>query len=186
MHGRLVATPVDTGNRCSLCNSNYHRLEITEVALESRAKFADWRRTNFDPFAIVDVITWRVPFRSLWNYFAINILSGKAAKYGILPFDAFWEYFANVWSMALVPLVLLVVRGSRHKLPLILAALAIFLTHSIVAHKEYRFDYPVVVILIMLAAIGIASVISSVKSGTLSRAGAKSASLGRVFWPGLQ
>jgi hypothetical protein len=112
-------------------------------------------------FGIVDAITWRYPFRSIWNYFAVNIISGKAAKYGILPFDAFWEYFANVWSMALVPLVLLVVRGSRNKVPLILAAVAIFLTHSIVAHKEYRFDYPVVVILIMLAAIGIAGVIGS-------------------------
>ena len=112
-------------------------------------------------FGVVDVITWRYPFRSIWKYFAVNIISGKAAKYGILPFDAFWEYFANVWSMALVPLVLLIVRGSRHRLPLSLAALAIFLTHSIVAHKEYRFDYPVVVILIMLAAIGVANVISS-------------------------
>ena len=111
-------------------------------------------------FGIVDAITWRYPFRSIWNYFSVNILSGKSSKYGILPFDAFWEYFANVWSMALVPLVLLVVRGSRGKLPMAIAALVTFLLHSIVAHKEYRFDYPVVVMIVMLAAFGIASLVS--------------------------
>jgi hypothetical protein len=111
-------------------------------------------------FAAVDVITWRFPFRSIWNYFAVNIISGKAAKYGILPFDAFWEYFANVWSMALVPLGLFAVRGSRGKVPLAIAALATFLLHSSVGHKEYRFDYPVVTIVIVLAAIGVADAIS--------------------------
>jgi hypothetical protein len=115
-------------------------------------------------FGLVDAITWRYPFRSLWNYFAINIISGKAAKYGVLPFDAFWEYFANVWSMALIPIVLLVVRGSRTRAPLVVAAIVTFFVHSAVGHKEYRFDYPVVVIVIVLAALGMADVFA-----TLSR-----------------
>src|SRR5664280_1603946 len=89
-------------------------------------------------FGVVDAITWRYPFRSIWNYFAVNILAGKASKYGILPFDAFWDYFASVWSMALVPLILLVVRGARGKLPLAIAAIVTFFLHSLVGHKEYR------------------------------------------------
>jgi len=107
-------------------------------------------------FGIVDAITWRYPFRSLWNYFAINILSGKAAKYGVLPFDAFWTYFATVWSLAFVPILLLAVRGSRGRWPLTVAAIVTFFVHSAVGHKEYRFDYPVVVIVIVLAALGLA------------------------------
>ena len=113
-------------------------------------------------FALVDAITWRYPFRSIWNYFAINILSGKAAKYGVLPFDAFWEYFANVWSMMLVPVVLFAVRGTRGRWPLMVAALVTFLVHSLIAHKEYRFDYPVVVIVIVLAALGLGDVLNRV------------------------
>lgn len=111
-------------------------------------------------FGIVDAITWRYPFRSVWNYFAINILSGKAAKYGLLPFDAFWEYFASVWSMALVPILLLAVRGSRGRWPLMVAAIVTFFVHSCVGHKEYRFDYPVVVIVIILASLGMADVLA--------------------------
>jgi hypothetical protein len=115
-------------------------------------------------FGIVDAITWRYPFRSLWNYFAINILSGKAAKYGLLPFDAFWEYFASVWSMALIPIVLLAVRGSRGRWPLMVAAIVTFFVHSSVGHKEYRFDYPVVVILIVLACLGMADLLARFES----------------------
>ncbi len=115
-------------------------------------------------FGIVDAITWRYPFRSLWNYFAINILSGKAAKYGLLPFDAFWEYFANVWSMALVPIVLLAVRGSRGRWPMMIAAIVTFFVHSSVGHKEYRFDYPVVVIIIVLASLGLVELLAELGS----------------------
>ena len=114
-------------------------------------------------FGIVDAITWRYPFRSIWNYFAINILSGKAAKYGVLPFDAFWQYFADVWSMALVPIVLLAVRGSRRRWPLIVVALVTFIVHSVVAHKEYRFDYPVIVIVVVLAALGFGDLLNQAR-----------------------
>ena len=115
-------------------------------------------------FGLVDAITWRYPFRSIWNYFYVNIVSGKASKYGVLPFDAFWEYLAGVWSMLLVPLVLLAVRGSRGKLPLAVSALVTFLLHSIIAHKEYRFDYPVVVVTVMLAAFGTADIVNGAQS----------------------
>ncbi len=77
-------------------------------------------------FGVVDAITWRYPFRSIWNYFYVNIVSGKASKFGVLPFDAFWSYFANVWSMLLVPIVLLAVRGARDKTPLAAAAIVTF------------------------------------------------------------
>lgn len=157
-----------------LCTAALLRLQLapgiaaayaTQVALEWESRKLHFKRaqhllTGAGPvlvlFGIVDIISWRYPFRSIWNYFTINIMSGKAATYGILPFDAFWEYLANVWSMALVPIVLLAVRGSRGKMPMAVAALATFLLHSIVAHKEYRFDYPVVTIIIMLASFGVA------------------------------
>ena len=129
-------------------------------------------------FGVVDAITWRYPFRSIWNYFYVNIVSGKASKYGVLPFDAFWEYFASVWSMLLVPLVLLAVRGSRGKLPLAAAALVTFFVHSIIAHKEYRFDYPVVVLMVILATIGTADYVRAI---TVSHRGARFSK----WWPWL-
>ena len=113
-------------------------------------------------FGVVDVITWRYPFRICLELFLHqHIIWQSYGNTGVLPFDAFLGIsFANVWSMALVPLVLLSVRGSRGKLPLATAALAIFFSHSVVAHKEYRFDYPVVVIIIVLAAMGVANLVS--------------------------
>jgi hypothetical protein len=137
-------------------------------------------------FGVVDAITWRYPFRSIWNYFAINIIAGKASKYGILPFDAFWDYFTSVWSMAFVPLILLVVRGARDKLPLAIAAFVTFFLHSLVAHKEYRFDYPVVVIIIVLASLGLADVLcASNLSRVTSRLRHIIPWLGFLAWSGI-
>lgn len=142
---------------------------LSQVLLDWQARREHFRRLKIlclgavpviALFGIVDAITWHYPFRSVWNYFYVNIISGKASKYGVLPFDAFWEYFANVWSMLLVPLVLLAVRGARGKWPLLIGAIATFFVHSAIAHKEYRFDYPVVVTIVMLAAIGTADGVS--------------------------
>jgi hypothetical protein len=117
-------------------------------------------------FGVVDWITWRYPFQSLWNYFSVNILSGKAATYGVLPFGAYFQYLVDVWGAALIPIVLLAILGARGRLPLVIAALATLLLHSTIAHKEYRFDYPVVVLILVLAATGTADLVNE---GRLSR-----------------
>ena len=153
---------------------------IMQVALEWSTRRKHLRRLRYlcigavpviALFGVVDAITWRYPFRSVWNYFYVNIISGKASKYGVLPFDAFWEYFASVWSMLLVPLILLAVRGARGRWPLLVGLLTTFFVHSLISHKEYRFDYPVVVVIVMLAAMGTADVVSQLgKLGPFVRA----------------
>jgi hypothetical protein len=48
-------------------------------------------------------------------------------------------------------------------------AATVLVTHSVVAHKEYRFVYPAVVLLVILAGLGIADVLARVqKSAQLS------------------
>jgi phosphatidylinositol glycan class B len=82
-----------------------------------------------------------------WNYFRVNVLEGKAAVFGTMPFFAYLFMLAGLFppfgAMMLAGLVAFWWRFPRHLLTWI--TLPFFLGHSLVGHKEIRFMFPLLV-----------------------------------------
>jgi GPI mannosyltransferase 3 len=120
----------------------------------------NWRRKSLPTFlglllpivafGLVDAITWSYPFQSLIRYFRVVVIEGRSLMYGTEP----WYWY--VWMLALhfLPLFFLALVGIRRSPLLGWMAFIIVASHSVLAHKEYRFIYPVMPILLTLAALG--------------------------------
>src|SRR5436190_2272178 len=106
--------------------------------------------------AVLDWLTLGYPLASLWRNFLYNVIDGVSSGFGTEP----WYYYLagelGLWGFAGLFLVLAVALGARRLPMLLAAALAIVAVHSGIAHKEYRFIYPAVLLLIVLAGLGIA------------------------------
>lgn len=98
-------------------------------------------------FGFVDAVTWRYPFQSYAVNFAYNIQHGAIAK----P----WYSLIKGLFMRTGPLPLLAIWGARRSPILGWIALAILIPHSLIPHKEYRFIYPILPIVVVLAAIAV-------------------------------
>lgn len=111
-------------------------------------------------FGVVDAFTWSYPFQSFWQNVWINVVEGKSEQYGVSPWYAYLSFLIKSWSLALVPITLLAIVGSRRSPILAWLVIVIVLSHSILAHKEYRFIYPAVVMMIILAGLGTAELVT--------------------------
>ena len=70
------------------------------------------------------------------------------------PAIAYLHFLWNIWSGATVLLLLALWSGWRHAPLLIVAAVANLALHSLIEHKEYRFIFLSVALLIIAAALG--------------------------------
>lgn len=104
--------------------------------------------------AAVDAAHGAVPFSWLVANIRQNLLYDRASEFGVMPATAYIDCFWSMWSIALVPLVFAVLRGWRHAPMLLWAALVNVAFHSIIGHKEYRFIFLSVVLLVIIAALG--------------------------------
>ncbi len=97
--------------------------------------------------------TWEF---TAWHYFQANILENKAINWGTAPW---WFYLQEIVLTGLPPVSLLLLGlaiwgGFKHKKHvLVWALLPFFLAHTLVAHKELRFLFPMVFPFIALAVI---------------------------------
>lgn len=105
-------------------------------------------------FGLVDAITWKYPFQSIFMAFWQNIVEHQAARFGTEPW---YYYLQQLWLHLGVVLVFAALAIRR--VPL-LAVLVVVLvgSHSVIGHKEYRFIYPAVPLLLTMAAIGISEI----------------------------
>ncbi len=92
-----------------------------------------------------------------WTYFSSNIIEGKAATFGVSP----WWYYLPRVTVALIPPISLALLGCfaagwwRQRDTAIVWLLTAFVAaHALVAHKELRFLFPVVVPFVALVAAG--------------------------------
>ncbi|HEY1496475.1 MAG TPA: glycosyltransferase family 39 protein [Candidatus Solibacter sp.] len=111
----------------------------------------------------VDFMTLPYPFASIIGYYKINIIDEVSTKFGHAPWHFIILGFARVWSGALILFLWFLVEGVRKSRPmLLLVALAagLILAHSAVAHKEYRYVYPALPLLLVPIAAGIDRVIA--------------------------
>ena len=102
---------------------------------------------------IVDAFTWGVPFHSYVRNPFENLVLARSLVYGTGPFYAYLRSFLRVWTFSFGAILALFIWGARrHPLPALLAGVAL-LVHSAIPHKEYRFVYPVIVLVVWVAAV---------------------------------
>lgn len=110
---------------------------------------------------LLDWITWDYPFQSIWLNFIINFVQDKAAAYGTDPVYWYPLLMINSWSGFTVPMLFLIFWGARRAPPLLsVIPVAILISHSLIGHKEYRFIYPMLPFVLLLASIGSAHLLS--------------------------
>jgi phosphatidylinositol glycan class B len=106
---------------------------------------------------VLDWLSWGEMFRSFWLNAYLNLVIGIAKNYFessspiYYPLNLLYD-----WLWGTIPLVWLAWRGARELPVVALVALAIITEHSLIAHKELRFIFPAIVLLVPLAGLGLA------------------------------
>lgn len=94
-----------------------------------------------------------------WNYLRVNLLEGKAASFGVLPF---WGYFPLAWQDIVKPFGLVLFVGTLlgwRQMPKSLitwTTVPFFLAQCFIGHKESRFLYPMAHLAVILSVAGLA------------------------------
>ncbi len=101
-------------------------------------------------FGVVDAFTWSYPFQSYIRNFQVNVFSGRNAHYGTEPW---YIFFLGLWR-TMWPMLLLAAAAVRKNALLGWVVAIVVVSHSAIAHKEFRFVYPALPIIVTLAAIG--------------------------------
>ncbi len=137
---------------------------------------------------VLDTVTLGYPFASVWRYVLYNVFYGVSSTFGVEP----WSYYLlgelGVWGGAGATMLLLMAIGAWRLPLLLLVAIAILAVHSGIAHKEYRFIYPAIVPLTVLAGVGLAQMASWGREWLIGRsmsetlAALASAALALAWW----
>jgi hypothetical protein len=139
---------------------------------------------------LLDTVTLGYPFASVWRYVLYNVFYGVSGTFGIEPWPYYFLGELGVWGGAGATVLLLTAIGAW-RLPLLLViAVVILAVHSGIAHKEYRFIYPAIVPLTVLAGAGLAQMTSWGRDwltgrGMPKRAAAITSAACAVAWWGL-
>lgn len=104
--------------------------------------------------AAIDDAHGIVPFEWLLLNIEQNLLHDRASEFGVASPIAYLFLLSTIWSGATVLLLCALGRGWRHAPLLIIAAVVNIAFHSVIAHKEYRFIFLSIVLLIIAAALG--------------------------------
>jgi GPI mannosyltransferase 3 len=108
--------------------------------------------------AVLDILTWGEPFQPLWGTFKFNFLLHVAAQFGVSPWSEYFRFMAYNWGASAVPFLVLALLGAR-RMPIFLAMAAIILAaHMSIGHKEFRFIFPAIAMLSILAGFGLVEV----------------------------
>ena len=112
--------------------------------------------------AASDLIAGRMPLAWVLINLALNIGHGVAARFGVSgPTAYLTELYVHLAPFSAAIMVAAFLAGGRYW-PLLAAALANLLVHSLIAHKEYRFIWLTTLTLVLLAAIATAHLVDHV------------------------
>lgn len=123
-------------------------------------------------FGVVDAFTYSYPFQAFWKNDWVNVVEGKSSFYETSPWYGYLSPIVKNWLLAFLPIGLLVILDARRSPILAWIAVVILLSHGAIAHKEYRFIYPAILMAIVLARIGTTELIARWQSLWFSRRGA--------------
>jgi hypothetical protein len=104
-----------------------------------------------------------VPFEWLVLNIRQNLLHDHASAFGVSSAIAYLGLESVIWSGATLLLLCALWRGFRHAPLLIVAAVVNIAFHSAIAHKEYRFIFLSIVLLIVAAALGSADWVQMIR-----------------------
>ena len=103
---------------------------------------------------LADAANGAVPFAWLIANIRQNLLNDRAAEFGVTPGITYLYSFWMMWSAAIVLVLFAIRQGWRHA-PLLLAMAVVNIAfHSLIGHKEYRFIFLSVVLLVIITALG--------------------------------
>jgi len=105
---------------------------------------------------MIDWITWSYPFSSFVANVRVNVIEGRSKHYGVAPWYAYFEAYKDLWGLAGLGILALAAVGARRAPLAAVTAVLVVVTHIPIAHKEYRFVYPALVLVIVLAGMGLA------------------------------
>jgi len=106
---------------------------------------------------MLDVWSWGIPFVSYWNSVVVNMLYGVSNIFGQEPL-LWYFYRLTVASAGLHAIAIAYgVMTWRQCWPILLVIACVLVPHSLVSHKEYRFVFLVVPLLLLLSADAIGS-----------------------------
>jgi phosphatidylinositol glycan class B len=103
---------------------------------------------------VLDAVTLGLPFQSFWYYFWVNQVSGVASFFGA---SSWYDYLVALrwnWSLALPALAVCAAVGAWRQPRLLAISAAIILVFSCIPHKEERFIYPAIPLMLTVAGIG--------------------------------
>jgi hypothetical protein len=112
---------------------------------------------------LLDLVTLGTPFQSIWYYVWINQVSGVSTAFGASPWYEYLVDFRWQWSVALPPLVLCLAAGAWRQARLLAVAVSVILVFSCVPHKEYRFIFPAIPLLMTVAGTGAAVIVQRLR-----------------------
>ena len=105
--------------------------------------------------AVLDATTWGVPFLPMWQNFHFNFVLNGAAHFGTDPWSTYFRFMAYNWGASAVPFLVLALLGAR-RMPILFAMAAIIIaSHMLIGHKEFRFIFPALAMLSVLAGFGL-------------------------------
>jgi hypothetical protein len=108
---------------------------------------------------IADWISLGRPLQSIWLNFLVNWSYEASAVFGTAPWYAYFGKLAVMWGGAIPFVAGAALLGVARGRLIAIAAISLLLTLVIVPHKEYRFLYPMIPLVLALAGIGTARII---------------------------
>jgi hypothetical protein len=110
-------------------------------------------------YGAIDWLTLGHPWQSVYSYYQ-NQTSDWATLSGV---ERWYYYFAklvSLWSAALLPMLCLACLGARRMPLFLIMAVIVLIPHSMVYHKEYRYIYLAILLLVLLAGIGFSEILN--------------------------
>jgi phosphatidylinositol glycan class B len=105
---------------------------------------------------LLDTLTLGYPFASIWRYVLYNVHYGVSSYFGTEPWDFYLLGELGLWGGISV-VVLLAAGFGGWRMPALLAGTVVVIAvHSGIAHKEYRFIYPAVLLITIMVGMGFA------------------------------
>lgn len=108
---------------------------------------------------LLDWATWGKPFASLVAYLRFNLVENGASQWGTARRDFYLRTLLGTTGPGWWVLALGLVVGLRRTWPVASLAAAFIGAHTAIAHKELRFVYPVLPLVLLCSAVGLAQII---------------------------
>jgi hypothetical protein len=112
--------------------------------------------------ALADLAMGATPFLWMVRNLHLNLVANRSATFGVSAPHGYLGLLWGLWGLAAIPIVGLAIVGARRYPALMAVAVANFLVHSAIGHKEYRFILLTTALLVILAAIGSVDVLRRV------------------------